>query len=103
MDFSLRGICWARMLSQELKCVLTVFFFERIHYLRLLFKKISTASVAKGLVEQPVSLSNGISLLLCFANEKSTAGQDFLLAKGDLYLKCSVWFLVSHIPHLDSM
>ena len=33
-------------------------------------------------MEQPVSLSNGISLLLCFANEKCTAGQDFLLARG---------------------
>ena len=54
---------------------------KRIHVLRLLFQKISTASVAKGLVEQPVALSNGISLLLCFANEQCTAGQDFLLAK----------------------
>ena len=69
----------------------------------LLFQKISTASVAKGLVEQPVSVSNGISLLLCFANEKCTAGQDFLLAKGDLCLKHLVLFLVSHIPLLDSM
>lgn len=89
MDFPEEKLAWTRALSQELKGILTVFFFffflserERIHFLRLLFRKISTASVARGLVEQPVSLSNGISLLLCFANEKSTAGQDFLLAEG---------------------
>lgn len=36
----------------------------------LLFKKISAVFVAKDIMEQPVSLSNGIPLLLCFANEQ---------------------------------
>lgn len=36
----------------------------------LLFKKISAVFVAKDIMEQPVSLSNGILLLLCFANEQ---------------------------------
>lgn len=36
----------------------------------LLFKKISVVFVAKDIMEQPVSLSNGIPLLLCFANEQ---------------------------------
>lgn len=36
----------------------------------LLFKKISVVFVAKGIMERPVSLSNGIPLLLCFANEQ---------------------------------
>lgn len=69
-----------------------LFFFperERIHFPRLLFRKISTASVAKGSMEQPVSPSNGISLLLCFANEKCTDGQDFLLAAGGAALAMS--------------
>nr|XP_025965581.1 E3 ubiquitin-protein ligase PDZRN3-like [Dromaius novaehollandiae] len=38
--------------------------------LSLLFKKISAVFVAKDIMEQPVSLSNGIPLLLCFANEQ---------------------------------
>lgn len=53
-----------------------------MRFLRLLFKKISATSVAKGLLEQPVSLSDGMSLRLCSANENAAAGQDFLLAKG---------------------
>lgn len=36
----------------------------------LLFKKISAVVVAKDIMEQPVSPSNGIPLLLCFANEQ---------------------------------
>lgn len=82
--------------------LLTVFL-GRTHFLRLLFKKISAPSVAKGFLEQPVPRSNGISLLLCFANENTTAGQDFLLAKDDPCLRCSVRFLVSHTPLLDGM
>lgn len=78
-------------------------FWKRIHFLSLLFKKISTACLAKASVGQPVSPSHGISLLLSFANAKSPAGQDFLLAEDDLCLKCSVRFLVSPTPTLDSM
>lgn len=83
MDFPFQEFAWAGRSFKSSNAAFTVFCEERerIHFLRLLFQKISTASVAKGLVEQPVSLSNGISLLLCFANEHCTAGQDFLLAK----------------------
>lgn len=40
------------------------------NFASLLFKKISAVFVAKDIMEQPVSLSNGIPLLLCFANEQ---------------------------------
>lgn len=80
-----------------LRCI-TIVFWKQIHFLGVLFKKISTACVAKASVGQPVSPSHGILSLLSFANEKSPAGQDFLLADDDLCLKCSVRFLVSHTP-----
>lgn len=87
----------------KLTCITYCHFLKVNTFSETIVQKDKYSLCCQGFGEQPVSLSNGISLLLCFANEKSTAGQDFLLAEDDLYLKCSVRFLVSHILPLDTM
>lgn len=59
VDFSLRAACLGTRAQTNYHS-----FWKRIHFLRLLFKKISTARLAKASVGQPVSPSPGISLLL---------------------------------------
>lgn len=104
MDFPFQEFAWAGRSFKSSNASFTVFCEERerIHFLRLLFQKISTASVAKGLVEQPVSL---MEFHCSYVLQMSTVqlGRIFSWQSGDLYLKCSVRFLVSHILLLDSM